>query len=68
MGNLKRNNGSVTEKAHLNTDKKKFDEGWARIFGKKDESICEDCGETMTKLTDEYYCPKCKGEEDEQGK
>lgn len=37
MGNLKRNNGSVIEKAHLNTDKKKYDEGYNRIFGNKDK-------------------------------
>jgi len=34
---MRRNNGFVTEKAHLNTNKKSFDENFDRIFGKKKE-------------------------------
>lgn len=33
---------SFKETAHLRTNKKNFDEGWERVFGKK-ELECEEC-------------------------
>ena len=35
--------------ARTRTNKKKFDEGHARIFGKKEETICDKCKELITK-------------------
>ena len=39
MSKLKRSNGIVTEKAHLNTNVKNFNEGFDRIFGKKSNEM-----------------------------
>lgn len=44
---MRTNPAGVTEVAHLRTDKAKFDEGWDRIFGKKEtEQLEKDVKET----------------------
>ena len=47
---LRRSNGTVTERAHLRTDKKKFEDGWDRVFGSKKEESKEDEAQHKDKL------------------
>ena len=35
---MRTNSSGVTEVAHLRTNQDKFNEGWERIFGKKEEA------------------------------
>lgn len=64
---------SFKETAHNNTDKKKFDEGWDRIFGKKKKTKKEIADDLMLDFTErldklcteleEYYISKLSREE-----
>lgn len=55
------------ENAHLRTNQEKFNEGWDRIFGKKEkEHICLICNKEVHKEElDGICCQECikKGEE-----
>ncbi len=52
---LRRNNGSVTEKAHLNTDLKKYDENFDKIFKEKIKKSKESDKKNDDGLDMKYY-------------
>jgi len=58
-----RNNGIVTEKAHLNIDSDKFEESHTKIFGERKKIICNNpiCElSSKQKWGLPFVCPHCK--------
>lgn len=47
---------SFKEKAHLNTDRKAYSEGWDRIFGKKNDEKEEKITEKEVEESDDCCC------------
>jgi hypothetical protein len=62
----------VKESAHLKTDQKAFEEGWERVFGKKEEEACSVCkGDKKVFFPDgcgKHFksCPECCTPSDEE--
>lgn len=61
---MRRNNGIVTEKAHLNSDQKKYEEGWDRIFGPKPKKKEETCGTCESPCNEDHCVTKTEKEEE----